>query len=205
MDNESFICKKHGNLSMPTDKQVGFCAKQYRTERVGCVDCETGKAAAKTDAANVRTGLPATVSEVLRAAAKKSSEIRATEKKEKEAEMAGKALCSCGCGVKAVKEGFGWGCYRKKFGVDPFPRSTPGVKTKAKKSAKTRPDQTISSSGKTCRVKGNGHADGECEGCKALQLEISQINRAEAIMVTAGLVSADKFDQARKFVTDLGA
>ena len=179
---------------MPASKQIGFCAKQYRMERVGCVDCETGKQAAKADAANVRTGLPDSTSDKIRAGMRAAESMKLNRGKEKEDGTVGKKECKKGCGVKAVKDELCHKHYKEEHGEAPFPSG----RKLAKKSVKTRPDQTVSSSGKKRRVKGNGHADGECDGCKALQLEISQLNRAEAIMVAAGFTTAEKFKQAQE-------
>lgn len=54
-------------------------------------------------------------------------------------------------------------------------------------------------------MKAGGHAlvAGECEGCKSLQAQIEEMNLAEKVMVAAGIIPAEKFDQARTIVREL--
>ena len=51
-----FQCKTF-NVSMPADRQIGFCAIQYRKGRQECLDCERGKSAAAADAKERRAGI----------------------------------------------------------------------------------------------------------------------------------------------------
>lgn len=141
--SKMFTCEKI-HMDIPEESQRGFCAKKYRIagECDICLGCETGKAASKADAAAVRSALQPTSTEAHSAAGKRSAEIRESEKKAKEAgDMASKKKCSCGCGKNSLKDGLAWGCYKKKHGVDPYPRADAGSGTKAKKSAKARPGQ----------------------------------------------------------------
>ncbi len=187
-----FHCKAF-HMDMPVDRQRGFCAIQFRKGRDICVDCERGKEAAKETADEVRAALPADKEFENRSKAQTINRI-----KEKEVNMAENKLCSCGCGKGAVKDGLATKCYRKKYGKAPFPSGQKKTKKLAK--AKARPSQA----GKKRRVKGNGvHDTGECEGCKALQLQIDDLTRAENIMVAAGLATADKFEKARQIVREL--
>lgn len=85
-------------------------------------------------------------------------------------------------------------CYREKYGVAPFPSGLKKGLGK-KSSISIRKD-------KAARNRGNGK-DRECEGCKVLGLQLEEIGRVERIMVAAGLVPAEKFDQARKIAREL--
>ncbi len=112
--------------------------------------------------------------------------------------MADKNKCRKGCGKGAVKDGLCTKHFREEHGVAPFPSGQKKTKKLAK--VKARP----SKAGKKHLVKGNGaHDSGECEGCKALQLQIDDLTRAENIMVAAGLATADKFEKARQIVREL--
>jgi hypothetical protein len=89
----NFHCDRF-HLDVPTAQQPAWCAKQFRKGRDFCVDCKHGKAAAKMIPETRREG----------------------------EETMEKAKCSCGkCGANVVKEGLGWGCYKKKYGKSPFP------------------------------------------------------------------------------------
>jgi ribosomal protein L34E len=45
---KDFHCKLF-NVTMPEDKQRGFCALRFRSEKMICIDCETGRTAAKEE------------------------------------------------------------------------------------------------------------------------------------------------------------
>jgi len=192
--SKMFTCEKI-HMDIPEESQRGFCAKKYRIAGEGdiCLGCETGKAAAKIDAETVRSSLPATTGDKIRAGMR-AAEIRKSDSKEKEAgEMAGKKKCKKGCGKQAVKDDLCYKDYKAEHGVAPWGSGQVEAKKSAK--AKARPGQALSSSGKKSRVKSNGHAlvAGECEGCKKL-------NMTMAILVTTGLVSEDTVKQTQEFV-----
>ena len=194
MGEKVFHCDQY-HVDMPEEKQQGFCAKRYRraAPEDHCSSCDRGREAAKKDKDGIIDKLPkdrgnenGRRAQLIRHAATKEEDIMAEKKK-----------CSCGCGKNAIKEGLAWGCYSKKFGKPPYGHG--GTKTAP---AKAKPSQAKHTPSKLRRVKGNGHRL-ECEGCKALQLQIDDINRVEKIMVAAGLVDPGKFEQARKIVREL--
>lgn len=195
MDNETFRCEAFKGVTMPADKQRGFCAIQFRKGREVCVNCERGKAAAKETLEEARGNLEG--EKAGRSEGKKlnvESSILNSGDSRREAGMAVKKLCSCGCGKGAVKDGLATKCYRKKHGVGPFEKPAKGQAGR----------QSKISRGKRTRSTAGKH-DHECEGCKVLQLQLDELNRAESVMVAAGLCTADKFEAARKIVRELHA
>jgi hypothetical protein len=111
--------------------------------------------------------------------------------------MAEKKLCSCGCGKQAVKDGLSTKCYRKKHGKLPFESSNKEAGRQAGRRAGRQ--DLKASKGKKPRANGKH----KCEGCEILQLQLDELGTAEKIMVAAGLVPAEKFEQARKIVREL--
>lgn len=170
---------------MPEDRQRGFCARQFRLERDICKDCERGKQAAEEDRQDVHASLPES--------RRTEIDLRANAGRE-EADVAGKQLCSDGCGKRVVKDGLAFKCYKKKYGKAPWDTGRPKTKAGKKKPSRAKSMTT------TKRVKGGN----ECEGCRVLGLQLDEIGRVEKIMVAAGLVPAEKFEQARKIVRELG-
>jgi hypothetical protein len=179
-----FFCKSY-KLTIPADKQRGFCAKQFRLDRDICRDCDRGKAAAGEERQEILASLPEQV--------RSEIDLRANAGR-KETDVAGKQLCSDGCGKRAVKEGLAFKCYKQKYGKAPWDTGQSKAKAGKKKSSGTK------RAARARRAKGNGH---ECEGCKVLSLQLEEIGRVEKIMVAAGLVPAEKFDHARKIVREL--
>lgn len=115
-EGQTFHCETF-HLKMPVEKQRNWCAVQFRKGREHCLDCDLGKAAAKDDREDVRSGLP---SGDRRTNGWKNGGITTSHK---EVDMAEKKLCSCGvCGKGAVKDGLSTKCYRKKYGKVPFPK-----------------------------------------------------------------------------------
>ena len=55
----------------------------------------------------------------------------------------------------------------------------------------------------TTRRRADNATEHECEGCQTLQLQIDDLNRAEAILLAAGLSLPEQVEKARKIVQDL--
>ena len=207
-DAQQFTCETF-HLVMPIEKQPEFCAKRQRKACDGdyCGICPIGAQAAKNartpeikkipDKHNVEIHFKAPVYGTDNFHEKVINRVIQNIKDSKEGEMATNKSCSeKDCGKGSVKDSLCTKHYRAKHGVLPYP--------KKKDALKARPGQAKSSSGKKRRANGNGH-DHECEGCEALQLQLTDLNRAEAIMVAAGLIPVEKFEQARKIARELGA
>ena len=129
----TFSCAAFPSLPAQLDQE--FCARRHRKAGAGdpCKGCDIGIQAAKTTAKDTRDGL-STDKRLRGDAAKRGIEIKKSEGHTEEA-MAGKKLCSCGCGKLAVKDGLSTKCYRKKNGVLPFPKKGAPVKRQAGRQA----------------------------------------------------------------------
>lgn len=196
-----FVCKKL-NFPIPEKTADGFCAKQFRKGMNICRDCDRGRDLAKMEADLIRSQLPPAKEKARYADSKmREAELKKSKKElgKEEDGMAEKKKCSDGCGKNAVKDGLAWACYVKKHGKPPYETKT--VKKIGKK-VKKQAGRQGSNGSKVARSTGHDH---KCEGCEALQLRIDDLDRAEKIMVAAGLVTAEKFDQARKIARELGA
>jgi hypothetical protein len=203
--DDMFHCTNFGGLDMPVDKQRGFCAIQFRKGRDNCIDCVRGKTAAKETAEDVRSSLPPTTGDASRAGMRAAEIKKSKGSSNKEAKMADKKLCSCGCGKGAVKDGLATKCYRKKYGKAPFSKGQEAEKGPAKegRSGQVKKRSSPGAKSRDNRMKGNGSHAAECEGCKTLQLQLDDLDRAEKIMVAAGLVTAERFEQARSWAREL--
>ncbi len=177
-DAEIFTCEVF-HLKMPVEKQPEWCAKKQRTAKDGdyCGICPTGIKAAKEN---------------------REPGQGVTPKIKKEIDMAEKQLCSKGCGKGSVKDSLCTKHYREEHGEAPFPSGQKQGRKKVKKSA----GRQARSSGTRTRSTAGKH-DHECEGCKVLQLQLDELNRAEAIMVAAGLCTPGKFEKAREIAREL--
>ena len=193
-DAQKFTCTTF-HMDMPIETQPGFCAKRQRKAQAGdyCGICPEGIKAAK------ETRDPALDSpyKKVREDAEKREQGLGKTVENKEADMAEKKWCSEGCGKGAVKDGLCTRHYKEKHGEAPFPS---GKKPPVKRQAGRQGNKP--SPGKKPRATG-GH-DHECEGCKVLQMQLDELAVAEKIMVAAGLVAPEKFEQARKIVRELG-
>lgn len=177
---EMFRCDTY-KINIPINKRgFGFCAKQFRKGREFCVDCERGKKSAQYDKEEVIKKIPPTKREKIQQGMAFSHSIK------KEKSMAEKPKCDNGDGKLAVKDGLCYKCYRKKHGVAPFP-SGQGKKAAKKKTGSKR------------ILLGKAHVvvDEKCEGC--------ELSMVEKVMVAAGIVPAEKFEQAREIIKGLRA
>jgi len=174
---------------MPAEKQRGFCALRYRSGKMICTECETGKTAAKEDAQDVRSGLPP-----VKLKGVGRWELDKTGKKEDE--MADKKKCSCGCGKGAVKDGLAYKCYGKKFGKKPF-ESHPEKKDKPKKEPKAgrQAGRQVPSSGKRS-------ASGQNGGAGVTNEQHESVAVLETL-VAIGAVTADQVETTRKYVREM--
>ena len=194
-----FHCKSF-DLDMPAENQRGFCALRYRSGKMICTECETGKAAAKEDAADVRAGLPTTGGQGVRKSTAMTSAIEIKKSKKKEAGMASKKECSKGCGKGAVKDDLCTKHYKEKHGKAPFPsgrKETKPRKINQKKASKGKRGDRISE-----KSNGSG-ASGQENMISDSQPNLEELGRLALILIASGAVPASKFEQARKVMKEL--
>jgi len=93
-EGPTFHCESY-HLDMPRDKQLVWCAKQYRIGRLVCIDCEFGKAAAKENAAAVRSSLPTLDKRRMISAGLRGREIAKSKQQNEEGDMANTGVKVC--------------------------------------------------------------------------------------------------------------
>ena len=193
-----FHCKSF-DLDMPAENQRGFCALRYRSGKMICTECETGKAAAKEDAADVRAGLPTTGGQGVRKSTAMTSAIEIKKSKKEEAGMASKKECSKGCGKGAVKDDLCTKHYKEKHGKAPFPSGQPKKEPKAGRQAGRQagkePSTGRQKGDKGTRGKSNGSGtgvNGQHESVKVLET-----------LVAIGAVTQTQVDATRQYVREM--
>jgi len=184
----NFHCKSF-DLDMPAENQRGFCALRYRSGKMICTECKTGKAAAKEDAADVRAGLPETQKEIR---VKAQNSRRELEKYgQEEGTMAEKELCSCGkCGSKAVKEGLSYKCYKAKHGRSPWGKDKP-------KNGK------VLKGPRKAAAKKSGPKRSALPGVVVIAPENLESVKVLSTLISLGIVSEAQVTATRKYVREM--
>jgi hypothetical protein len=188
---KEFTCTTF-NMPIPIERQVGFCAKKFRMGDRFCKQCDTGKAAAKTDAETVRAGLlNSKQGQRLPEAVVLSAPV--VTPREEKIEMAERKLCTCPgkCGKLAVKDGLSTKCYKAKHGVLPFAKA-------AKAGDRTKPEK------RAPRKNQHDHgSNGGCKNCLELTRQANEFLMIQNVLIGVGLVSGTHIAKAREFVQSM--
>lgn len=121
---ETTTCKAYGNITIPADKQRGFCARQYRLGKENCVACDRGKEAAQSETTEIRADIY-------------EKPLIGSTREKREEHMAKKCTRD-GCKKWAVKDDLCTRHYREKHGEAPFPKDSKKAPRFAKAPSKPR-------------------------------------------------------------------